>query len=126
MGDLMPCPFCGATPHQGLGKVWYDQLHGDPHQDFSIWCPHHCARITRGERNAAITAWNTRVAQNGFDPIIPRECRVTAEMARLTPELRHFFWNYSRWIDRYHGGDDMHTALEPHPKHPEPEDAPDA
>jgi hypothetical protein len=44
--ELKPCPFCGATPHRGFGKTYHDQLHGEPHQDFSIWCPKDHAKVT--------------------------------------------------------------------------------
>lgn len=55
-----PCPFCGATPHRGLGKIATCQLHGDPLQDFSFWCPHGCAKITKATYPLALAAWNTR------------------------------------------------------------------
>ena len=57
---LKPCPFCNAKPKQGLTKVQHDQLHGEPFQRFEIWCPHHCARINRVNREQAISAWNQR------------------------------------------------------------------
>lgn len=59
MTELLSCPFCGATPHRGLTKVKHCQLHGDPYQDFRIWCPHGCAKVERSEASA-IAAWNTR------------------------------------------------------------------
>ena len=60
---LKPCPFCGAKPHQGLTKVTYCQLHGDPIQRFEIKCPHGCATINRVNRAQAIAAWNARPVQ---------------------------------------------------------------
>jgi hypothetical protein len=54
------CPFCGATPHHGLGKVYRDQLRGEPLQDFSIKCPHGHAKITRPSEALARAEWNTR------------------------------------------------------------------
>lgn len=57
---LLPCPFCNAAPNQGLTKIQYDQLHGEPFQRFEVWCPHHCARINRVNREQSIAAWNTR------------------------------------------------------------------
>ena len=60
MPTRLKCPFCGATPHNGLNKVQYDQLHGEPFQTYSIWCPHGCARITENNIEAATTRWNTR------------------------------------------------------------------
>lgn len=60
--ELKPCPFCEATPHKGFGKKEFCQLHGDPFQRFSIWCPTGHAKITEQNEEAAITAWNTRKA----------------------------------------------------------------
>lgn len=57
---LKPCPFCGATPHRGPGKVQHDQLHGEPFQNFSIWCPHSHAKVTRVNAEQAAADWNTR------------------------------------------------------------------
>lgn len=51
------CPFCGATPHHGLGKVQHCQLHGEPFQHFSIWCPRGCAKITRANADIARRDW---------------------------------------------------------------------
>lgn len=51
------CPFCKATPHHGLGKVEHCQLHGEPFQRFSIWCPHGCAKITRMTETSARKDW---------------------------------------------------------------------
>lgn len=58
--ELLPCPFCGATPHRGLDKVRRDQLHGEPFQTYSIWCPHLHARICEINEAQAIAAWNRR------------------------------------------------------------------
>ena len=58
--ELKGCPFCGATPHRGLGKVYHDQLHGEPHQDFSIWCPKGHAKVTGVNAALAADEWNTR------------------------------------------------------------------
>lgn len=60
MSDLLRCPFCGAKPHQGLGKVYHCQLHGEPHQDFSVFCPHGCAEFTEVNKEQAVARWNTR------------------------------------------------------------------
>jgi hypothetical protein len=57
---LKACPFCGANPHHGLGKVEYCQLHGDPFQRFSVWCPSGCAKKTAADRERAIASWNAR------------------------------------------------------------------
>lgn len=65
-----PCPFCGATPHHGLGKVQHCQLHGDPFQDFSIWCPHGCAKITRGDGARAWKDWEGSAPQSELSPAL--------------------------------------------------------
>jgi len=58
--ELLACPFCGAQPHRGQGKVQHDQLHGEPFQRYLIWCPHRCARIDGMNEFQAVAAWNTR------------------------------------------------------------------
>jgi hypothetical protein len=70
---LLGCPFCGATPHRGLGKVWHDQLHGEPHQDFSFWCPKGHARVTASNEARALKAWNTRATPPAPTPSAARE-----------------------------------------------------
>jgi hypothetical protein len=59
---LKPCPFCGAKPHSGLGAKYHDQLHGEPHQDFAIWCPKGHAKVTRVNREQATDEWNARAS----------------------------------------------------------------
>lgn len=59
---LEPCPFCGATPHQGLAPTASCQLHGEPIQRYRVWCPHSCAMKDGVNKAQAITAWNTRQA----------------------------------------------------------------
>lgn len=56
----LPCPFCGATPHQSQGKVEYDQLHGDPYQRWHIKCPHGHANVWGMNQELALREWNTR------------------------------------------------------------------
>lgn len=60
----LPCPFCGATPHQGQGKVEYDQLHGDPYQRWHIKCPHGHANVWGMNQELALREWNTRAPFN--------------------------------------------------------------
>ncbi|MBO4228039.1 hypothetical protein GRB70_37455 [Bradyrhizobium neotropicale] len=69
--SLKPCPFCGATPHRGPTKTRHDQLHGEPFQNYRIWCPHGCASIERPSKELAISAWNTRTSPPlpGDDPV---------------------------------------------------------
>lgn len=57
---LLPCPFCGATPHRKLGKVQYDQLHGEPFQRAYVECPHDHATFNALSMDQAIAAWNHR------------------------------------------------------------------
>lgn len=64
---LLACPFCGATPHRGLGKVRNCQIHGDPFQDFSIWCPRGHAKITTPTEDMARAAWNQRASLTAKD-----------------------------------------------------------
>ena len=60
---VLPCPFCGAHPHHGLTKIMHCQLHGDPYQNFRIWCPHKCAQVECGDETRAAKKWNTRVIE---------------------------------------------------------------
>lgn len=57
---LLPCPFCGATPHRGLTKVKPCALHGEPLQNYSIWCPRGHARVVAPLDYVAVADWNTR------------------------------------------------------------------
>ena len=94
-GPLLPCPFCGATPHRGLTKASPDQLHGDLVRRYRIWCPHDCAKVDCVNEEAATERWNTRIAQKSlhcFDcgrPTICPDCdgKQTAEVAP-TPDLQ--------------------------------------
>lgn len=57
---LLPCPFCGATPHWMQAKIQYCQLHGEPYQDAIIRCSHLCASM-QGSPEAVTARWNGRV-----------------------------------------------------------------
>lgn len=72
---LLPCPFCGATPHRGLGKVWRDSLHGDRHQYYVIKCPHLCVTMT-GTAEGVVERWNTRTPHPA--PVTAREAEPVA------------------------------------------------
>ena len=80
MDELKPCPFCGSRPHYGLQKVRYCSLHGEPLQDFSVWCVNRCARKTAGDRNRAAVLWNTRAADKEALALL-REARTSLEDA---------------------------------------------
>ena len=54
------CPFCGALPHETLGPIWRDQLHGEPHQTWSFVCPHGCAIKSGPTKAIALASWNKR------------------------------------------------------------------
>lgn len=58
--ELLPCPFCGATPHWMLSKVKHCQLHGDPYQYRIIACPKGHAQVSMLSNDAAASEWNTR------------------------------------------------------------------
>jgi hypothetical protein len=67
--SLLPCPFCGSTPRHGLGKVQHCQLHGDPYQNYRVWCAkdgaHYDsshARVSAGDKDRAVAAWNAHSA----------------------------------------------------------------
>lgn len=68
---LLPCPFCGATPHRGLTKMQHDQLHGEPFQRYRVWCPHGCANIDQMNEAAAISAWNRRASTRASEAAEP-------------------------------------------------------
>lgn len=75
--NLKPCPFCGRNPHHGLSKVRYCQLHGDPVQDYRVWCPigsfdgSH-ARIDACDQQTAFSLWNHRPSQGLPQPPVRR------------------------------------------------------
>ena len=81
--DLLRCPFCGATPHQNLGKVWHDQLHGDRHQDHIIKCPHLCVTMS-GSDESVRSKWNRRAPA----PAVPDD--VAKIVTRM--RMRDLFW----------------------------------
>lgn len=61
---LLPCPFCGHTPTWTKGKVYHDQLHGEPLQDDILGCrSSKCSvkpSISTGSKIATQEIWNTR------------------------------------------------------------------
>lgn len=58
--ELLPCPFCGSTPHWMLSKVKHCSLHGDPYQYRIIACPKGHAQVSMQSNDAAAETWNTR------------------------------------------------------------------
>lgn len=64
MSELLPCPFCGATPHRGLTKPTRDQMHGELLQHYRIWCPHDCASKRAINEEIAVSDWNARAPIN--------------------------------------------------------------
>lgn len=74
--DLKGCPFCGAKPHQGLGKIQHCSLHGEPFQDFHIKCPKGHASVDGVNRERAVEAWNTRA--------IDKDCLTVDDLAAAT------------------------------------------
>lgn len=83
VNELKPCPLCGKHPHHGLGKLQHCQLHGEPFQNFRIWCTAGHAQVEEASRELAFTAWNTR-ADTG------RLSEMEAEVARLRSALGKF------------------------------------
>lgn len=85
---LKPCPFCGATPHRGLGKVYYDQLHGEPQQNYSIWCPRGHAKITRVDCEQATEEWNTRASPAASGDLRERIARIVDPTAKFDTSIK--------------------------------------
>lgn len=75
---MAPCPFCGRIPNHGLSKVRYCQMHGDPIQDYRVWC--RCgssigydgshARVSACDQQTAFSLWNQRPSL-GVIPLPP-------------------------------------------------------
>ena len=57
---LLKCPFCGSTPHKGVGKIENCQTHGEPFQRFWIACPKGHARVNGVNEALAYEEWNTQ------------------------------------------------------------------
>ena len=72
--NLATCPFCDAKPKHGLGKVQYDQLHGDPFQRYRVWCPMGSgvsfegshARLEAADAQTTAGLWNQRPVLHAF------------------------------------------------------------
>lgn len=60
--ELKSCPFCGGKPTININKTKYCQFHGDPSQDFTIFC---CVvSITKSSKEDCRIAWNSRSETN--------------------------------------------------------------
>jgi len=102
--DLLPCPFCGGAPHRGPGKVYHDQLHGEPMQDFGIWCPRGHAKITMSSQGLAIKEWNTRASPAPADGV--REALPgREEIARLITTAKLLLQNAEGCAVNHYGFD---------------------
>lgn len=92
---LLPCPFCGATPHRGLTKMQHDQLHGEPFQRYRVWCPHGCANIDQMNEAAAISAWNRRAAtrtSEAAEPVtVPERQQAWAALRMIADAVGELF-----------------------------------
>lgn len=64
MSAFLPCPFCGRPPKHGQTKKQYCQLHGEPFQNYTVWCEGH-ARIVQGTKQQCEIEWNTRWREPG-------------------------------------------------------------
>jgi len=69
---LLPCPFCGATPHKGPTKMMTGQ-DGEPFHRYRVWCPHGHAAFEEMSAVLAVTAWNRRASlPAGNEPVALR------------------------------------------------------
>jgi hypothetical protein len=98
--ELKPCPFCGAKPHKQLGKVWYDALHGEPHQDTVIKCPHLCVKMA-GSSDGVAARWNARTPEQiAADPRVKALVELLAESVGILrvycPEDSERVWGLAR------------------------------
>lgn len=94
---MLPCPFCGSTPHIQFGKLNHCQLHGDPYQAIKLCCANkecptrpslEAGDIHNGGKEKAlaeaIVKWNTRpTPQTPVDVRI----RIAAALERLCQQL---------------------------------------
>jgi|GEM_PF-4288808 len=83
---LLPCPFCGATPHRGRGKLTPSQ-DGEDRQDFRIWCPHGCAAAISHTSELVSAQWNRRAPSpapaEGEDGLAAKACAAKRSLIAL-------------------------------------------
>ena len=60
MSELEPCPFCRGKPSHNIMKTIYCQLHGEPHQDYRVYCKLCGIEIVGHDKETAFRKWNTR------------------------------------------------------------------
>lgn len=60
MSEIKLCPWCGRNPRVQQCKIWYDQLHGDPQQDYRVICPDCNVEKKAHTKENAIATWNAR------------------------------------------------------------------
>ena len=102
-GKPKRCPFCGATPHQGEGKVRHCQLHGEPFQDFYVWCPHLCARKSGGNKALAIEEWNKRpIEDEALTALRTAEANIRIH-CNGSPEIINELWRVRDVIAKMEG-----------------------
>lgn len=105
--QLKGCPMCGMKPAHGPTKVKHCQLHGEPYQDYRIWCRSRCSFIERSDLESAIEAWNDR----------PGEASQAALISELVGALEPFA-NFGEYVDLetegFSGGDEFQLMIGDH------------
>jgi len=87
---LPGCPFCGATPHRGLGKKESCQMHGEPFQRYSIWCPKGHANVTAQNEAMARQEWSSRAGAPSI------RAQALEAQKELQSAVEMLLWHYGR------------------------------
>lgn len=91
-GELLPCPFCGAKPHQGFSKAIEQVNSGDKYQNYIISCPKKCARIERETAYQAALQWNTRAnSQSELE-------KLNQELVDRLTSVRETIWAHNKEV----------------------------